>query len=85
MPNTLFIEYPETIPISSNLSLKDFELEARKAMAVKLYEIGRITSGQAGQIAGITRVEFLLACIEMGTTSVEWDDDEIVKGFNEKL
>ena len=28
--------------------------------AVKLYELGRLSSGKAAELAGITRVEFLL-------------------------
>jgi predicted HTH domain antitoxin len=29
--------------------------------AVKLYELGKLSSGRAAQLAGVTRVEFLLA------------------------
>jgi predicted HTH domain antitoxin len=29
--------------------------------AVKLFELGRLSSGRAAQLAGVTRVEFLLA------------------------
>lgn len=76
---TIVVEYPDTIPISVNLSPDAFELEARKAMAVKLYELGRVTSGQAAQLAEISRVEFLLTCHEMGVPSVSWDEDEITE------
>ena len=29
--------------------------------AVKLYELGKLSSGRAAELAGVTRVEFLLA------------------------
>ncbi len=48
---TLSVTYSETIPAMSNLSPEAFEAEARLAMAMKLYEIGRLTSGQAAVLS----------------------------------
>ena len=81
MQRSIVVVYPESLPAVSNQSPETFEEEARKAMAVKLYEMGRLSSGQAAQLAGIGRVEFLLTCINMGVPSVEWDDSEISKEF----
>ena len=44
---TLCIEYPESIPATLNMSPDSFEEEARTALAAKLFEMGRVTSGQA--------------------------------------
>ena len=52
----LLIEYPESIPAILNLSPDNFEQEAKTAPAVKLYEMGRLTSGQAASLTGISRV-----------------------------
>jgi predicted HTH domain antitoxin len=35
--------------------------ETRMLTAVKLYELGRLSSGRAGELAGMGRVEFLLS------------------------
>ena len=75
------IEYPETIPAVLNLSPETFEQEARFALAAKLYEMGRLTSGQASRIAGVSRVTFLLDCRRYGVDSVEWDQAEIDAEF----
>lgn len=69
--------YEESLLAVLNQSAESFEADARLAMAMKLYEIGRLTSGQAAKLAGIDRVEFLLACPRFGAASVQWDDQEL--------
>jgi predicted HTH domain antitoxin len=41
-------------------SRAEFESEVRFLAAAKLYELGRISSGKAAQMAGLPRVEFLI-------------------------
>lgn len=77
--NKIMIEYPESLPAVANLSAESFAEEARWAMAVKLYEIGRLTSGQAAMLAGCSRVVFLLNCRRYGAASVSWDADELAR------
>ena len=78
---TVEIEYPETIPAILNLSPEMFEKEAKFALAIKLYEMGRLTSGQGARVADVSRVEFLLNCMRYGAASVEWDQSEIDAEF----
>ncbi|GEM_PF-312810 len=77
--NRMMIEYPESFPAVANMSVESFTEEARWAMAVKLYEIGRLTSGQAAILAGSSRVAFLLNCKRYGAASVNWDADELAR------
>jgi predicted HTH domain antitoxin len=80
---TITIEYSESIPAVLNISPDLFEHEAKIALAVKLYELGRLTSGQAAKLAGVARVTFLLACRQFGAASVEWDQSEINEEFSD--
>ncbi|MCI5143013.1 MAG: UPF0175 family protein [Candidatus Electrothrix sp. ATG1] len=82
---TLSVQYPSGIPAVINTSPEIFEEEAKMAMAVKLFEIGRLTSGQAAALAGISRVTFLVECHRFGAASVDWNDEELDQEFSVKL
>ena len=81
---TLTIECPEATLAALNVSPEAFAEEARLALAVKLFELGRLTSGQAAALAGMPRGEFLLTCRRYGAASVKWDAAELEAEFREK-
>jgi predicted HTH domain antitoxin len=81
--STLCIEYPDALRAALNLSQQEFEQEARMALAVKLFESGRLTSGQAASLVDIPRARFLLECARWGAASVNWDDEEIAIEFRD--
>ena len=55
------IDIPETVLLSEKTDEITFARELRTLAAVKLYELGRLSSGRAAELAGMTRVEFLLS------------------------
>ena len=60
MVSQLTINYPENLPDALGQTTELFEQEAKWAMAVKLYEMKRISSGMAANLLGVERVTFLL-------------------------
>jgi predicted HTH domain antitoxin len=54
------IEIPESILIAEKTDEISFARELRVLAAVKLYEMGRLSSGRAAELAGMPRVEFLM-------------------------
>ncbi len=56
---TVTIEYPEEILVSLKETKDDFSRELKIAAAVKLYELGKLSSGKAAKLAGMDRVSFL--------------------------
>lgn len=77
------IEYPEAVAAALNLSPEAFTREAKFALSVKLFELGRLTSGQAAKLAGVPRAQFLLECHRFGAASVHWDEEELATEFGE--
>jgi predicted HTH domain antitoxin len=53
------INIPEEILISLKQTPDSLSREVCLLAAVKLFELGRLSSGRAAQLAGISRVEFL--------------------------
>ena len=53
------IEYPESLAISLKLSDVDFKSEMKTSSLVKLFEMGKVSSGVAAKVLGISRVDFL--------------------------
>jgi hypothetical protein len=55
----LVIDVPETIFLVGKADEASLGCELKVLAAVKLYELGRLTSGRPGELAGMSRVEFL--------------------------
>ena len=56
----LKVPVPEIILLAEKTDEATFARELRLLAAVKLYELGRLSSGRAAELAGMSRVEFLL-------------------------
>ena len=55
------VDVPESVLLAAKTDEHSFARELRMLAAVKLYELGRLSSGRAAELAGMARVEFLLA------------------------
>jgi predicted HTH domain antitoxin len=81
MSNTLSIDYPETFPDALHMSRAKFEREACLAMAAKLFETGRLSSGQAAGLIGMGRVAFLAELGRLGVSTVQVGAEELEEGL----
>jgi predicted HTH domain antitoxin len=52
--------------------------EVRLMAALKLFELGRLSSGQAAQLADQSRLAFLDACARYGVPAFNYGDDRVV-------
>ena len=71
------ISYPQGVPQLLKMSDAEFAGELQFLAAVKLYELGRLSSGKAAELAGMDRVEFLRALASVGVPAINLRDEEI--------
>lgn len=59
MERLIKVSYPESLANYLRLVDADFKDEMKTVSLIKLYEIGKISSGTAAKILGISRIDFL--------------------------
>ncbi len=78
MAMQLVINYPKTYPDALQTTPKEFEKEATMSMAVKLFEMKRMSSGMAAELAGVDRVSFLLNLHNYGVPMIDLREEELL-------
>ena len=73
----MIVEYPDLLPDVMRMNRSEFEREARMAMAVKLFEMGKLSSGYAAQLAGIGRVDSILSLSKYGVAYMNYPPEEL--------
>jgi len=79
LTNTLCIPYSDDLLLSMKKSQEEFEDEARLLLAIKLYELGRVSTGAAAELAGISRVAFIFELGRFGLSPVGQTPAEIAE------
>jgi predicted HTH domain antitoxin len=78
MKGMINIEYPESLANTLRLNEKDFAAEIKKSSMVKLYELGRVSSGVAARVLGLSRLDFLELLVKYNVSVLGgYDTDEL--------
>lgn len=71
------LEIPEEILVSLKESSKEFSKDILILAAVKLYELGKLSSGRAAQLAGVSRISFLQSLSRYNVPIFDLTEEEL--------
>ena len=77
MIRSLTIDYGDEVLLALGLSPEQFREEAKILIAVKLYEMGRLSTGAAAQLAGVLKPLFLMKLADYGVDTFDLSDEEL--------
>ena len=63
--------------LAVQMTPEEFEAQIRLMAALKMFELGKLSSGKAAELAGMSRVEFFEMCGRYKVSIFNYDDDEI--------
>ena len=75
------IDLPEATLVALKLDAFTAAAELRVAAAMKLYELGRLSSGVAAELAGMSRIAFLVRLSEFVVDAFRQTDAELADDF----
>jgi predicted HTH domain antitoxin len=73
----LIIDYPAGLEHEVRLTKSEMEQHIRLMAALKMFELGKLSSGKAAELAGMSRVDFLETCSRYHVSPFNYPDDEI--------
>jgi predicted HTH domain antitoxin len=79
---TVEIQVPEAVLISLKEMPESIVQELRMLAAVKLFELGKLSSGRAAELAGLSRVAFLMALGRYCVSLLQLADDELAQDID---
>jgi predicted HTH domain antitoxin len=73
----LILSYPDDLAEAVRLTVEEFSAQVRLMAALKMFELGKLSSGKAAELAGLSRGEFFEACGRYRVSIFNYPDEEI--------
>ena len=77
------VDYPADVRRTLREGKEEFAHELKMLAAVKLYELGKMSSGKAASLAGLDRTSFLLALGRYRVSAFNYMADEVEREIAE--
>ncbi len=81
----LTIKYPTGLELAVNLTKAEMEQHLRLMAALKMYELGKISAGKAGELAGLSRPQFYEACGMYRVSIFNYPPEEVESELEQDL
>lgn len=77
------IEIPESVLLAIGQSREEFVRDAKLTLVAWLVEAGRLSTGKAAEICGLSRADLLLELGRRGVPAVNLDAEQIEREFED--
>ena len=81
----LTIQYPDSFEEAVHLTKTELEQNIRLMAALKMFELGKVSSGKAAELAGMPRVRFLEACAQYGVSVLNYPPGQVEDELAQEL
>ena len=71
------MHYPAGVETVAHMTKAEFERNLRLMAALKMFELGKLSSGKAAELAGVNRVQFLEACAQYGVSALNYPTEAL--------
>jgi predicted HTH domain antitoxin len=75
--NTLSLPYPHDLLITSGKNPQELEEELRFLLALKLFELHRLSLGKAAEFCSMTKTKFMFELGRIGVPVINLQSDQI--------
>jgi predicted HTH domain antitoxin len=76
---TFSLTYPEDFESAVHLTPEELGAQIRLMAALKMFELGKLSSGKAAALAGLTRVEFFEMCGRYHISVFNYSPEELAE------
>jgi len=73
----LTIPYPAGLEEAVQTTPSEIQQQIRLMAALKMFELGKLSSGRAAELAGLSRVDFFDACARYQVSVYNYPADEV--------
>jgi predicted HTH domain antitoxin len=79
------MKYPSGFELAVHMTKEEMEHHIRLMAALKMFELGKVSSGKAAEFAGMSRVEFLETCGRYHVSVFNYPAEEIEQELKKDL
>jgi predicted HTH domain antitoxin len=83
--NELVIDFPAGFEDSVHTTAAEAKQQIRVMAALKMFELGKLSSGKAAELAGQSRAEFFTTCARYKVSAFNYPDEEVAAEVQKDL
>jgi len=80
---TITVNLSDEVQRALNRTPNEMERDVKLYAALMLYQLGKLSSGMAAEMAGLSRVEFLYLCGEYGVSVFQYTAEELASELDD--